>query len=145
MLLDKTVIFSDAQSIAGSAAVLSTDLIDTEVAGSNIGGGTPIWIVCRVSTAFAQTTSAVTSLAYVNLLHGLASGTVTQTLLSGRMISIATTASLTADLGKGADLLTVPLPVDNLRYLRIQFQTAASSGFSAGAIDAFLTLAAPRN
>ena len=144
MLLDMCV-FSDAQSIVGSAVVLSTNIVDTEVAGSNLGGGTPVWLVVRVNTAFAQTTSAVTSIAFVNLLHGLASGTVTQTLLSGQMITVATTASLTANLGKGADLLTVPLPIDNLRYLRIQFQPTGGSGFSAGNIDAFLTTAAPRN
>jgi hypothetical protein len=143
MLLDMCV-FSDAQTIAGSAAILSTNIIDTEVASSNLGGGTPVWLVVRVNTAFAQTTSAVTSIANVNLLHGLASGTVTQTLLSGQVISIATTASLTANLGKGADLLTVPLPIDNLRYLRIQWQPGGS-GFSAGNIDAYLTTAAPRN
>jgi hypothetical protein len=143
MLLDMCV-FSDAQSIAGSAAVLATNIIDTEVATSNIGGGTPVWLVVRVNTALGQTTSAVTSAIGVNLLNGATSGAVTLTLLSGAVVSIATTTSLTANLGKGTDLLTIPLPVDNLRYLRTQYQVTGS-GFNAGNIDAYLTTAAPRN
>ena len=131
-LVDKMV-FSDAQVATSSAAFASTNVLDTEVAASNIGGGTPLWLICRVNTTF---TSLGTSF-IASLENATASG--------GTFVTIAISATYTlGQLVKGFDLLTIPLPVDNLRYLRMMY-TPTGTGASAGNIDALLTLNAPRN
>jgi len=136
MIIDKMV-FSDAQTITASAATTAgTDTLDTEAAASNIGGGTPLWLVCRVSTAFTTASAGDTLIA--DLENSATSG--------GTYTDVLKSATFTVgQLVKGFDILTVPLPVDNLRYLRMNYNYASGSGFTAGAINAFLTLNAPKN
>ncbi|HET6453497.1 MAG TPA: hypothetical protein VFI02_03755, partial [Armatimonadota bacterium] len=50
--MDYNAQFSDAQTVTATASVAATNILDTEVADSNVGSGTPIWVVCRVSTVF---------------------------------------------------------------------------------------------
>lgn len=136
MIIDKMV-FSDAQAITASAATtVGTDVLDTEVAASNIGGGTPIWLVCRVSTAFTTDSAGNTLIADLEQC-ATSGGTYTDLLKSPTFT--------TGQLVKGFDVLTVPLPIDNLRYLRMNYNYASGSGFTAGALNAFLTLGAPKN
>ena len=127
--------FSDAQAITASGTTNSTNVLDTEVAASNIGGGTPLWLYCRVNTAFTCDTSGTLIVALQNC--ATSGGTYTSILISPTY-TVGT-------LAKGLDLLTAPLPVDNLRYLKLLFTNGVGSGFTAGKIDAFLTLSAPRN
>lgn len=134
MLIDKCE-FSDAQAITASGASNSTNTIDTEVASSNLGGGTPVWVYCRVNTAFTDATS---STMIVTLESSATSGgTYTKVLVSPTYT--------VGQLVKGFDLLTVPLQVDHLRYLKLVYTNGVGSGNTAGKIDAFLTTAAPRN
>lgn len=132
MLLDKMQ-FSDAQAQTASTVEYSTNVLDTEFADSNLGGGTPIWLVCRVNTTFSGTSGTF----IVALQEGSVSGTFVNKIVSPTYT--------TALLVKGFDLLTIPLPVDHLRYLRIGYTPATGSGYTAGKLDAFLTLNAPRN
>jgi hypothetical protein len=110
----------------------STNVLDTEVADSNLGGGTPIWLVCRVNTTFSGTSGTM----IVALQDGSVSGTLNDKIISQTFTTVL--------LSKGADLLTIPLPVDHLRYLRMRYTPATGTGYTAGKIDAFLTLSAPR-
>ena len=134
MLLDQCS-FSDAQALTGSGAENSTNVIDLESTTPNIGAGTPIWLYCRVNTTF---TSATSQTLIVALQNSTASG--------GTYVSIAISPTYTVgQLVKGLDLLTIPVPVDNIRYLKVLYTNAVGSGFTAGNVDAFLSLNAPRN
>jgi len=135
MLTEKWGIFSDAQAITGSGASDSSSTLDTEVAGSNIGGGTPIWLVVRVNTTFTCATSGTM---YATLQNCATS--------NGTYLDMLRSATYTVgSLVKGLDVLTVPLTVDNLRYLKVLYTNAVGSGMTAGNFDAFLSLNAPRN
>jgi len=131
MIIDHMV-FSDAQAQTASTVEYSTNTLDTEVANSDLGGGTPIWLVCRVNTTFAGTSGTMV----VALQDGSVSGTLNDKIISQTFTTVL--------LAKGFDLLTIPLPVDHLRYLRMRYTPATGSGYTAGKIDAFLTLNAPR-
>jgi len=133
MLVETALVMSDAQVQTASTVEYSTNVIDTEVAASNLGGGTPVWLVCRVNTTFAGTSGTM----IVALQEGASSGTFTD--------KIVTQTFTTALLAKGYDVLTIPLPLDHLRYLRMRYTPATGSGYTAGKFDAFLTLNAPRN
>lgn len=134
MFTDKAI-FSNAQAITASGTTTGTNVVDTEVAGSNIGGGTPLWLVCKVNTTFTDATSG--ALAATLTTSATSNGTYV-VLATGRVYSVGV-------LVKGLDLLTIPLPVDNLRYLGMSYANTIGSGFTAGNVDAFITSNAPRN
>ena len=126
--------FSDAQAQTASSVEYSTNVLDTEATDSNIGAGTPIWLYCRVNTAFSGTSGTLVAA----LQHCASSG--------GTYLDLVVSPTYTTtQLVKGFDLLTVPLPVENQRYLRMRYTPATGSGYTAGKIDAFLTTQAPRN
>jgi len=135
MVTDRGLIFSNAQAMTGSADEASTNVVDTEVAGSNVGGGTVMWVVCRVNTTYTCDTSGTLIVSLQNCATS-----------DGTYANIAVSATYTVGtLAKGYDALTIPLPVDNLRYLRMYYDKGVGSGFTAGKMDAFLTPNAPRN
>lgn len=133
MFQNSWLVFSDAQTSTSSTTDASTNVIDTEVAASNLGGGTPVWLVTRVNTAFSGSSGTF----WAVLQDGASSGSFT-TLIIGPTVT-------TVILAKGFDLLTIPLPVEHRRYLRMLYQQASGSGYTGGKIDSFLTLAAPLN
>jgi Bbp16 len=135
MFLDKMV-FSDAQAVTASGATASTNVLDTEVASSNLGAGTPIWLVCRVNTTFVVCTGTTCTFDAALQDCATSGGTYTQ-IAQGFAYS-------TAEILKGLDLLTTPLPAVHKRYLKLVYTVATGSGFNSGAIEAFLTTAAPR-
>jgi len=58
MKLDTKLEFSDNQTLTGTpGATDSSNVLDLQNADPNIGAGTPIWLICRVTTEFAPTTS----------------------------------------------------------------------------------------
>ena len=128
--------FSNAQTITASgAATASTNVWDTEAAASNIGPGTPIYVVCRVHTAFTTASTGDTLIA--DLEHCATSGGTYVDLLKSPTFTVG-------QLVAGFDILTTTIPSGtNLRYLRFNYNYASGSGFTAGAISAFPTLAAP--
>ena|SRR3990167_1316625 len=131
MVVDKMV-FSDAQALTASTVENSTNTLDTEAAASNIGGGTALWLYCRVNTTFTGAHSFVASLQHCATSGGtFASILVSPTYTNGQLV-------------KGFDILTVPLPNENLRYLKMIYTPSTGSGWTAGAIDALITSQAPR-
>ena len=126
--------FSDAQTSTSSTVFNSTNTLDTEATDSNLGAGTPIWLVTRVNTAFAGTSGTY----IVKLQHCATSG--------GTYLDLLVSATYTTtQLVKGFDLMTVPLPVEHQRYLKLTYTQATGTGYPTGKIDAFLTTQAPRN
>jgi len=134
MLLDQCQ-FSDAQALTGSSTENSTNVIDLENTTPNVGGGTPIWLYCRVNTTFASATSQT-------LIVALQNSTASGGTYVSRLISPTYTVG---QLVKGFDMLTTPLPLDCIRYLKMLYTNAVGSGFTAGNVDAFLSLNAPYN
>lgn len=137
MVTEKALIFSDAQAITTSSTTNSTNVIDTEFAASNLGGGTPLWLVVRVNTTFVEVVSGSETLDASLQTCATSGGTYTK-IASGYLYS-------GRECVKGLDLLTIPLPVDNLRYLKVVYTTTTGSGWTAGKVDAFITLNAPKN
>ena len=137
MVTEKALIFSNAQALTLSGVVASTNVVDTEVAASNIGGGTVLWLVVRINTTMVEIVSGSETLD-ATLQHSATSGGTYTTIARGFLYS-------GRECVKGLDLLTIPLAVDNLRYLRVAFTTTTGSGWTAGNVDAFLTLNAPKN
>jgi hypothetical protein len=135
MFTDKGI-FSNAQTLAASSAENSTNTLDTEVASSNLGAGTPIWLVVRVNTTFTNASAGGTET--VSLQSSAASASGFAANLTGPTVTVGV-------MVKGLDLLTVPLPADHLRYLKVVYTPASCSGWTAGAVDAFLTTASPLN
>ena len=135
MIIDANNVFMNAQELSDtSAAEVSTDLVDFEAANPNLGGGTPIWLHCRVNVAHAGPAGQLVAVQLES--SDSASGTYTDDLVSRTWSVLEMTA--------GTELLTTPIPLKHLRYMRVAF-TKTGAGFSAGSIDAFLTSGAPRS
>ncbi len=130
--IDKMV-FSDAQEVTTSGATTSTSTLDMEFANPNLGAGTPIWLWCRVNTTFAGVGETLDA----QLQDCATSGGTYNKIAQGFAFS-------NGEAVKGLDLLTIPLPAKHKRYLKLMYTTSTGSGWTAGNIDAFLTLAAPR-
>lgn len=146
MIMDKME-FSDAQAITASTATDSTNVLDLGLAstGSDVGSGTPIWVVGRVNTTFVDAAPSAANTWRVALQHSASEGSGFVDVFAGPAANKVSSIAANNDMTKGADLLTQPLPTDLLRYLKVQITPAAASGPSAGKIDAFLTLNAPLN
>ena len=134
MVLDKME-FSDAQAITASGTTISESVLDLDLVAPDVGPGTPIWLVCRINTTFAGDSNSMR----VEFANSTASAT-------GFFINSLRSATWTvAALIKGLDVMSGVLPLDLLQHLRLQYIQTGGSGFTAGNIDAFLTLAAPQN
>jgi hypothetical protein len=135
MILDERTEFCDATALntGGAGTYLLGDQIDLTLA-RDIGRGEPIYFVISVA-----------------VLPVSADGTATFTLASDSTASIATNGSATvhavsptflaAAMPAGRVLFAVALPMEGTvyeRYLGV-LQTTATTAFSAGAINAFLT------
>lgn len=131
MLMDYNAQFSDAQSMVKTATgtTASTNVLDTEAADSNLGSGTPIWVVCRVSTAITCNGMSV------NFEDCATSGGTYVTRLVSEAYSIGAVDAV------GDDLLVIPLPSEHQRYIRLLYNQLGTIG--AGAVDAYLCLNDP--
>jgi len=137
MITEKALILSDAQAITTSSTTNSTNTIDLEFATPNIGGGTPLWLICRVNTLFVEVTSGSETFD-AQLQNSATSG--------GTYVKIAQGYGFSGrEVVKGLDLLTIPLPADCLRYLKVVYTTTTGSGWSAGKVDCFIASTAPKN
>lgn len=132
MIMDYNLVLSDGQSIVTTASIDSTNTLDTEVANSNLGSGTPIWVICRVSTAF--TGSGTLAVVFKDCATS-----------GGTYVSRFTTVAYS--LGEtdafGDDLLVMPLPQEHQRYIKLTYTNGHNSA-AAGAVDAYLALNDPR-
>ena len=132
MLMDYNAQFSDNQSLVKTATgtTVSTNVIDTEYADSNLGAGTPIWIVCKVHTAVTCNGLSV------NFEDCATSG---GTFVVRYVSEAYSTGAVDA---AGDDLMVIPMPTEHQRYVRLQYNLLATIG--AGTADAYLTTNAPR-
>jgi hypothetical protein len=127
MLMDAQNRPSNAQSLAGSGTIVSTDSIDLLSAADNPGrGGMPLRMWAGITTALAGATSVQAQL-ISSANSNLSSPTV---LASGPVTALA---SATA----GAKLLDVPLPDIADRYIGVQYVlvgTATAGAATAGVV-----------
>lgn len=136
MILDELLEFADATAMNTGAAgsYLIGDVIDLSVIGRDIGNGQPVYCVITIDT-----------------LPVSATGTAEFKIVSDAQAAIATDGSATLHASFGAKLaaamtagskFVIALPQElptYERYLGI-IQTTAVAAFSAGKINAFLTL-----
>ena len=133
MILDKRNEFCDAVALntGGAAAYQVGDILDLGATGMNIGDGEDIWLAIVVQTTATSGGSATGAFALITSDNSdLSSPTV---VLTSPAIAVATLVAKYV-------ILAVAIPfVDFKRYIGIQ-QTTAVAAFTAGKIDAFLTL-----
>lgn len=137
MILDERLEFCDATALNTGAAgsYLLGDVIDLDASPGDIGSGEPLYLVIQVDTTATSGGSA----------------TANFTLASDAQAAIATDGSATVHATTGAQAVAtltagrtfcfaIPL-IGNVyeRYLGI-LQTTAVAAFTAGKINAFITL-----
>ena len=135
MMIDKGI-FSTRQAITLSGTTTGTNVVDTEVANSNQGAGTPIWLVVQVSTSLVGATGTANTMA-ASLQDCATSGGTYTTIVTGYAFSVA-------EVLKGINLLSIPLPAKHKRYLGVIYTTGTGSGWLSGNVNAFLSTVAPR-
>lgn len=121
MITDRELTFSNDQAVTTGTQV-STDKVDTGVAGININTNRELQIFVSVTTAFAGGTNMT-----VNLVESASSDLSSPTVLATS--GAVATASLTA----GAVLLRTAVPRTSKRYLGLQF-VSTGTAFTAGTI-----------
>ena len=129
MILDKQLVFSDAQAVTASAA--SEHTIDLGAANLELGVGTPLYIEVWMDTVFSGSTATLT----VDLQDGAAVGG------SDKVMEILPAISQTAMIAKGIGLLAkvmLPVGMDISRHLRLYY--TASASLAGGKLNAFITI-----
>jgi hypothetical protein len=134
MILDSTLLFSDAQAITATAA--STNIVDLGATGTpygalgalirDVGRGTPVEILVTVTTTFATLTSLTVSIE-TDDNSGFSSAAIA---LTGNAVPVATLVA-----GYQFRVPTVLPHGTNERYLRLKY-TVAGSNATAGAVTA---------
>ena len=137
MIHDAQALFSDAQSLTGSASVVSTNVMDLGIA-RDIGTGQPLFLVVTVDVVFSVGGITVD----VVLQGGASAGTVTGTRTLFRIPSVAAAGSVfgarLSPAGLGAT--GVLNSTDPLAYRFIQLTYTVNGGtLTTGTVTAFLT------
>lgn len=127
MLLDNTLVFSEAQAVTASAA--STNIVDQKAAGDAYGA---LWVVAKVVDADFATLTSLTVGVQTDSASNFSSAV---TLASSGAIAAAA-------LTEGEFICCFRLPADCKRYIRLYY-TVGGSNATAGKVTAFLTAAAP--
>ena len=127
MILDKQLVFSEAQAITVSA--LSENTLDFGVTGLDIGQGTPIYLEVWLDTAFDTSANTLT----IDLYDGATVGAVAKHMEV--LPATATSSLLAANVGL---LAKVALPNDMLRHVALYY--TCSAALTSGKINAFLTI-----
>lgn len=127
---DEKLIFSEAQSIVGSAGdIVSTNVIDCSVANPSVGDGRAVFL--NVSLPVAVTSSGSATVAFT--LEGSADNSSFATVYTTGALA------LTA-LTLGKTIVRMPLPEGLAkRYLRMKY-TVATAATTAGKVDAWLDI-----
>lgn len=132
MIIDKNLLFSDAQAITGTAR--STNVIDMGAiaAGSNLGkGNEDVEVFVQVVTTMDSSGEAAT------LTVTLCTDS-DETISNGTVLQ-STAAIPEATLVAGYQLSLGRVPVNALRYLDLNY-TVGTENFTSGAITAGLIL-----
>jgi len=135
MIMDDNLIFSDAQvpPTPLSGDFTSTDSIDTEVASSNLGAGTPIWVIVKMNDIQIGTTAETLQ---IDVTDCTATSGTYAAIIMGRIFT-------GGEFVKAPTLLAAPLPADHRRYLQINY--SGNTGLVwTGTVDAYLSLNAPK-
>lgn len=114
MITDRELTFSNDQAVTTGTQV-STDKVDTGVAGININTNRELQIFVSVTTAFTGGTSL-----NVNLVESASADLSSPTVLASS--GVITEANLTA----GKVLLRTGVPRTSKRYLGLQFVTVGT-------------------
>lgn len=125
MILDKFLVFSDAQAVTASAA--SDSIIDLGGAGDAVGS--ELFFCVRVDTDAASTGSATVTFALQ---------TDSVSTFGSAVTLYASAAIAKASLVAKAEPVKVKIPVGAKRFLR-GYYTVGTADLSAGKFDAFLT------
>lgn len=130
MLLDKTLMMSDAQALTSTGAAASTNVIDFG-ADADIAVGTPIEFFVQVVEDF-DSAADNTTLALVLQADDNSAFSSAKTL-----VSVAATAQ--AALVAGATLYKGKIPYGGERYMRVNY-TIGTADATAGKVTATLAL-----
>lgn len=127
--------FSDAQAVTATA--ISTNVIDTFSSNTtrNLGVGAPVYLIVSTQTAITDTGSDATLT--VTLESDTAVGLATAPVVHFTTGALAFAAYSAA--GSTICAIHLPATINYKRYLGVRF-TVAAGPFTAGAIDAYLTL-----
>ena len=122
MILDKSLLLSDAQAVTTTAA--STNVIDTGAEGQAIEPGS--WVYVNISTAF--TIAGATKTVQAQLQTGTSA-----TMADG--VTLATSAAVST-VTAGSPIMKLKVPLGLKRYVRLYYTMGGTA--SAGNIDAFI-------
>lgn len=129
MYQDTNLNFATAWAETTAASHASSIDIDCEEATPNMGEGRPLWVNVVVDTTYAGGTAPTLQVA----LQDSADDSTYADLLKSEAYAKASCVA-------GFVLMSVPLPAEHKRYLRIA-QIIGTSAFTAGAINAWIGLA----
>lgn len=129
MYRDLNLVFSEAQAETTATSHASSTTIDFEKANPNFGKGRPKWVDCVVDAAFGGGTAPTLQ---VKLQDSADNATWTDLLVSEAYAKSLLTA--------GFPLMSVPLPAQHKRYLRLLY-IIGTSAFTAGAVNGWIGLA----
>jgi len=136
ILESSTMEFSDAQALSVTTGeTVATNMIDLQVADPNQGAGTPIYLVISVNTAIAP----ATSVGMYFELEDAPDGSTWTPIIRGETRYNSTSGELDA----GQVIYAGPIPAEHQRYLQLVYTTSVTT-LSAGNMDAYLSLAPPR-
>jgi hypothetical protein len=143
MILDNTLEFADAVSVAAAAGTANIgDVIDLSVA-RDVGNGEPLYLVITVDTEIITGGSAGT-IQFLLVSDGtdtIATNGTATTHYASRLFVTDDAAANDAALSAGAVPVVVALPMEGQayeRYLAVQ-AVIATTTVTAGKINAFLT------
>lgn len=136
ILESSTMEFSDAQALTVTTGeTVATNMLDLQVADPNQGAGTPIYLVISVNTQIVPTTSA----GLYWELEDASDGSTFNPIMRGETRYNSTSGELDA----GQVIYAGPIPAEHRRYLQLVY-TSSVTTLSAGNMDAYLSLAPPR-
>lgn len=140
MIMDERTEFADALALStsGTGRALIGDVIDLEVA-RDIGQGHPLFLVIEVTTA-------VTSAGAATVTFELSSDAAAAIATDGTAtLHIASAAIGKATLVAGYKII-LPIPYEDPAYERYLgvLQNVGTAALTAGAVNAFLTIAPPK-
>lgn len=136
MILDDNLEFCDATPILLTAATtqLLGDVVDLGTVVRGIGNGRPVYLVLSINAAFTAGNTAQ---------FKLASDAQAAIAIDGTSSDHWTSELITSATGLAGKTFVVPLPsgtaVPYERYLGILQINGATTDFTGGSIDAFLT------
>ena len=132
MIQDALLVFSDAQAETTVAAHDSDNILDLQGADPNFGIGTPKYVNIVVNTTCTSGGSATVKVGLYD-----SSDNSTWTVLA------ESEAYAVANLTAGKVLMSMSLPAEHERYLKVVY-TIATAALTAGKFDAWIGLDQPR-